>query len=124
MVTYDEYVKSILVQIMDSYKYISNLKDKPGDLDKIKVEWLKVSGLLNALVKKLETSKNTSENYAILLKKSKFYLENYDFEREITIMSGLYSEDPDRLRNIRYKIIESLDDKKFVEKIESIIPEL
>ena len=124
MVTYDEYVKGILVQILDSYKFLSNLKDKPGDLDKIKVEWLKVSGQLNALVKKLEASKNTSENYAILLRKSRFYLENYDFEREITIMSGLYSDDPDRLRNIRYKIIESLDDKKFVEKIESIIPEL
>lgn len=124
MVTYDEYVKNILIQIIDSYKFISELKDKPGDLDKIKVEWLKISGLLHVLVKKLESSNNQSDNYAMLLKKSKFYLDNYDFEREISIMSGLYSDDSDRLRNIRYKVIESLDDKKFVENIESIIPEL
>ncbi len=124
MVTYDEYVKSILEQILSSYRALSELKDRPGDLEKIKVEWLKISGLLHVLVNKIESQNNSSDNYNTLLKGSKFYLENYYFEREISIMSGLYSDDPDRLKNIRYKIIESLNDKKFLEKIESIMAEL
>lgn len=123
MVTFDEYVKSILNQIYDSYKTISSLKDKPGDLEKIKVEWLKINGLLTVLTNKLSLSKKLSDDLSSLLLSSTHYLENYDFEREISIMAGLYSDDSDRLKNLRLKVIESLQDKKLMEKIESIINE-
>ena len=46
MVTYNEYLKSILDQIIRiSYNLTSNVTDKPGDLDIIKKELLKLMDL-------------------------------------------------------------------------------
>ena len=121
MINLDEYVKGILVQILDSHKAISELKDKPGDLEIINKEWLKIIGLLKAMNIKIELAENNSDAYVELLKRSTYYLENYDFKREIEIMSPLYSEDTGRLKNIRLKILESFQDRKLVERIESLI---
>ena len=38
MVTYNEYLKSILLQILESYEHLKEINDKPGDLDVIKKE--------------------------------------------------------------------------------------
>ena len=51
-------------------------------------------------------------------------METFDFEREIEIMAQLYSEDSDRLKNMRYKILESFQEKKLNEKINDIIRQL
>ncbi|MFQ5573365.1 MAG: hypothetical protein ACE5EJ_03850 [Nitrosopumilaceae archaeon] len=120
MVTIDEYLKGILKQILESYGNILDLKDKPGDLELIKTEILKINGFFKVIVRKIESSGIQSDTYVRLLKKTKHFLSNYDFEREIETMTNLYSNDPDRLKNIRMKIVESLQDKKLMETIETI----
>ncbi len=45
MTSFDEYVKGILKQILESYQTLLNLNDKPGDLEIIKTELLKINGL-------------------------------------------------------------------------------
>ena len=124
MESFDEYVKRILKQILESYQLLSELPDKPGDLDIIKKEWLKTRSLFIVLIKKIENSEKNSDMYVELLKKLEYYIENYDFEREVETMFNLYSEDQHRLRNIRLKILESFEHKKLMEKVGSIIDEL
>ncbi len=120
IVSFDEYVKGILKQVLDSYQILLELEDKPSDLKIIKNELLKINGFLRVIVKKINSSNIQSDSLVKLSKRSKYYLENYDFEREIDTMSNLYSTDPNRLKNIRLKIIESLQDKKLIEIIENI----
>ena len=120
MVSFDEYIKGVLKQVLDSYQILLELEDKPGDLKIIKNELLKINGFLRVIVKKINSSIIQSVSFIKLSKKSKYYLESYDFEREIDTMSNLYSTDPNRLKNIRLKIIESLQDKKLIETIENI----
>ncbi len=120
MVTFDEYIKGILKQVLDSYQILLELEDKPGDLKIIKNELLKINGFLRVIIKKINSSNIQSDSFVKLSKRSKYYLESYDFEREIDTISNLYSTDPNRLKNIRLKIIESLQDEKLIESIENI----
>ncbi len=120
MVSFDEYIKGVLKQVLDSYQILLELKDKPGDLKIIKNELLKINGFLRVVVKKINSSNIQSDNFVKLSKRSKYYHKSYDFERELDTMSNLYSTDPNRLKNIRLKIIESLQDKKLIGIIENI----
>lgn len=124
MPTFSGYVKDVLSQIQTSYEIFTKLEDKPGDLDIIKKEWIKVDRLLDSLIKRIENSENTADVYQTLLRRCKHYTENYYFYREIEIMSELYSDDPHRLKNIRLKILESFEDKKFIQRIDETIREL
>ena len=124
MPTFSGYIKDILNQIKYSYETFENLDDKPGDLDILKKECIKIDSLLNSLIKRLENSDNDSDVYQNLIKKCKYYTENYSFHREIEIMSDLYANDPHRLKNIRLKILESFNDKKFIERISETIEKL
>ena len=120
MSTTEENLKRVLKQILESYRTLLDLKDEPGDLEIIKTEILKINGFFRIIIRKIESTQNQSDTFVKLLKKSKHYISNYEFEREIETMSILYSDDSDRLRNIRLKIIESLQDKKLIENIETI----
>lgn len=110
-----------LIQIHDSYQILKQLRDTPGDLEIIKNELTKINGLLQILVDNLKNIDNSSDKYVKLLSAVKFYLENYSFEREIETISMLYSNDTNRLKNIRISILDALQDKKLMEKVESII---
>ena len=121
MIDFENYLKGVLSQIIDSYKILEQLKDKPGDLEIISKELAKISGLLHVIVKKLESHSDNSDKYVKLSASAKFYLENYSFEREIETISKLYSEDSNRLRNIRSTILYALQDKKLIERIESLL---
>ena len=121
MDSFDEYVKGVLKKILDSHLILSQLQDKPGDLTIIKKEWLKIIGLIQALITKITTTEKNSDVYLDLLKRFEYYLENYDFRREVEIMIPLYANDLDRIKNIRLKILESFEDKKFIKKITSLI---
>ena len=110
-----------LIQIHDSYQILKQLRDTPGDLEIIKNELTKINGLLQILVDNLKNIDNSSDKYVKLLSAVKFYLENYSFEREIETISMLYSNDTNRLKNIRISILGALQDKKLMEKVESII---
>jgi len=120
MVSFNEYIQGVLKQVLDSYQILLELEDKPGDLKIIKNELLKINGFLRVIVKKINSSNIQSDSFVKLSKRSKYYLESYDFEREIDTMSNLYSADPNRLKHIRLKIIESLHDKKLIETLENV----
>ena len=86
MVTIDEYIKSILKQVLDSYQILLELENKPDDLKIIKNELLKINGFLRVIVKKINSSNILSVSFIKLSKKSKYYLESYDFESDIDTM--------------------------------------
>jgi hypothetical protein len=120
MTSFDDYLRGILEQILESNQILKNLQDKLGDLEIIKKEISKINGLITVVINKLEASDNSSDDFVSLLSAGKYYLENYDFTREIETMSKLYSNDSNRLKNIRYTILDSLRDKKLMEKIDTL----
>lgn len=124
MVTYSEYVKDVFEKILQSYNVIYNLKDKPGDLDTIKVELAKINGFLNVIIKKGDNVQSFKDDIEEIVIRAQKYHDDYYFEREIEVMEPIYSDDPDRLRHIRIKILESLNDRKLIERIKSITDQL
>jgi hypothetical protein len=124
MVTYYEYLKSILEKIIVAQNILTKLEDKPGDLMIIKKEILKINGFFQVLVNKIDTEKFQSTDFSDLKSKVEHYLENYSFEKEIETMAPLYSEDSNRLKNMRLKILESLADKKLMDNIEYMVEKL
>lgn len=124
MLSNNEYVKKILKQVLDSQHIIGKLKDQSGDLEIIKKELLKINGFFMVLVKKLGTENFQSRDLLELKSKTENYLDNYYFVQEIDTMSPLYSNDSDRLKNMRLKILESFQDKKLLDKIEELSEKL
>ncbi len=124
MSDFENYLNGLLSQIKDSVKIIDELKDNSGDLEIIKKELAKINGLFQVIVHKLDSIDNSSDKYMRLSYAARYYLENYSFEREIETMSKLYSNDSHRLKNIRYSILKSLNDKKLIEKVDSIMEKL
>ena len=124
MVTIDEYLKGILGQILASYKVLSSLNDEPKDLAIIKKELSKIRGLLLVLSNKLDNKKYQSDHLVSLYKLSTYYVTAYDFAWEIEKLSQIYYNDSNRLKNLRLLIINSLNDKNLVEKLETILIKL
>ena len=124
MVTYNEYLKNILKQILDSYKILKEIEDKEEDLNNIKKEMLKINGFLKVVSKKIDTDKIASSNFNIVKSKFKNYLDNYYFEKEIETMAPLYSNDLSRVKNMRLKILEALENRKMMEDVEELIEKI
>ncbi len=123
MATHDEYLKGVFQQIDDSHTVLSNLNDKSGDLDIIKRDLAKISGLLQVLSTKIESNKQEFSEYQHLLSPIRFFLENYNFFREIDTMAPLYSDDPMRLKNMRLTILGALDEKNLIGHIKAVLKE-
>ena len=121
MVDIDEYLKGILRQILASYKILTELNDGPDDLDTIKKELSKIRGLLQVISSKLGGKKYQSDHLVTLYKLSTYYIDTYDFTREIENLVPVYFNDPNRLKNLRLLIIDSLNDKKLIEKLQAIL---
>ena len=121
MVTIDEYLKEILGQILASYKTLTELNDNPNDLEIIKKELSKISGLLQVMRSKLDGKKYQSDHLVALYKLSTYYIDTYDFTREIENLAPVYFNDSNRLKNLRLLIIDSLNDKKLIEKLQAIL---
>jgi len=117
----DEYLKGILGQILASYKILTELNDDPDDLDVIKKELSKIRGLLQVICSKLGEKKYQSDHLVALYKLSTYYIDTYDFTREIENLAPVYFNDPNRLKNLRLLIIDSLNDKKLIEKLQAIL---
>ncbi len=124
MVTYNEYLKNILKQILDSYNKLKEIEDKDEDLNNIKKEMLKINGFLKVVSKKIDIGKITSSNFSTVKSKFQHYLDNYYFEKEIETMTSLYSNDLKRVKNMRLKILEALEDKKMMDEVEELIEKL
>jgi len=119
-----EYLKGVMRQILDSYNIIIQLDDEPSDLAIIKKELSKIRGQLTVLKNKLKSKEYQSDDLVTLYKVSLYYTETYDFSREINLLSQIYYNDPLRLKNLRLVIIESLNDKKLIEKFQEIFNRL
>ena len=124
MTNLDEYLKGILSQILASYNILSTLNDNPNDLDIIKKELSKIRGLLQVMSNKLDNKKYQSDHLVTIYKLSTYYINTYDFAREIEIMSQVYYEDSSRLKNLRVLIINSLNDKKLIERFQAMLVKL
>ena len=124
MIDINEYLKGILGQILTSYKILTDLNDEPKDLMTIKKELSKIRGLLLVLSNKLDNKKYQSDHFVNLYKLSTYYTSTYDFTWEIEKLSQIYYNDPNRLKNLRFLIIKSLNDKKLIEKLETILNKL
>ena len=120
MVTYNEYLKKILIQILESHTILQEINDKPGDLDNIKKEMLKINGFLKVISNKVDPLKITASDFKTVRTKAIHYLENYYFEQEIDTMGPLYSDDTSRIKNMRLKILEALNERKLMEEIQEL----
>ena len=113
----NEYLNSILKKILNSYSIIDELSDKSIDLELLEVEVRKINGLLLVLSKKITSITNNSSNAKSLEKNIVYYIQNYDFLREINLLLDTYSEDNLRVRNIRDSVLKSLNENKLIQKI-------
>ena len=68
--------------------------------------------------------KYQTDHLVALYKLATYYIDTYDFTREIEILGQVYYNDSDRLKNLRLLIIDSLNDKKLIEKLQTILIEL
>ncbi|MBA4718446.1 MAG: hypothetical protein HRO68_04900 [Nitrosopumilus sp.] len=124
MVTYNEYLKNILKQILDSYNILKEIEDKEEDLNNIKKQMLKINGFLKVVSKKIDSEKISSSNFKIIKSKFQYYLDNYYFEQEIETMAPLYSNDLNRVKNMRLKILEALEDQKMMDEVVELIEKI
>ena len=124
LMDFNEYLKGILQQILASYKILTELNDNPNDLHTMKQEISKIIGLSLVVKNKLEGKKNQSDSFVTIYKLFSYYIETYDFSREIDILAQIYYKDSNRLKNLRLLIIDSLNDKHLIEKLQKILNEL
>jgi hypothetical protein len=124
VVTYNEYLKNILEQIVDSYNTLREINDKKEDLEFIKIEMLKINGFVKVVLRKIDSDKTTSSNFKIIQSKFQHYLDNYYFEKEIETMAPLYSDDLNRVKNMRLKILEALEDRKMMDTVVELIEKI
>ncbi len=124
MVTYVEYLKSVLNHIVDSYNILEAIEDKPGDLKKIEKEILKINGFMRVVSNKIEIDKIPLTDFKITKKKFTDYLITYSFEKEIETMAPLYSNDVSRVKNMRLKILESLKNNNLITNVKELLEKL
>jgi len=117
MITHNEHLKNILLHVLDSYNNLKEIKDNPGDLEIIRKELLKINGFIKVMTNNIDSGNIQSSNFKPLKSKFQHYLENYFFEKEIETMAPLYSNDLHRVKNMRLKILESLEDKKMMDDV-------
>ena len=124
MVTYNEYLKNLLTQILDSYSILEKITDKPGDLDIIKKELLRINGFMKVIINKIDDDKIPASDFKTVKSKFRYYLNNYFFVKEIDTMSPLYSNDASRVKNMRLAILCALEDKKMMNSVGELIEEI
>ena len=116
----DSYIKSLLIQTLEVHAILNELKDEPGDLEIIKKQVEKVEGVLKMLSSKIEELDYSADDYVKLSKSIKFYLENNDFYNIIEAYK-LYDKDPQRIRNVRTKVITAIEEKHLIAKIKEML---
>ena len=124
VVTYVEHLKKILTHIIDSYDILEAIEDKPGDLAKIEKEMLKINGFIKVVSNKIDLDKIPNSDFKITKIKFLQYLEYYSFEKEITTMAPLYSNDVSRIKNMRMKILEALKNKNMIDNVKELLNNL
>ncbi|RNJ77080.1 MAG: hypothetical protein EB829_07115 [Nitrosopumilus sp. H8] len=121
MVSRNEHVRGILIQMLESHDILRD----PGyheDLDLVKKELVRINGFLKVMLKK--GGEVQSSDFRSIRTKFERYLENYYFEKEIDTMSTLYSGDVGRIRSMRLKILEALNEHKMIDDARRLVDEL
>ena len=85
---------------------------------------LKINGFLKVVSKKIDTDKIVISDFKIVKSKIQHYLDNYYFEKEIETMAALYSNDLSRVKNMRLKILEALEDRKMMDDVKELIEKI
>lgn len=124
MVTYDQYLTGVAGQVLDSHESLRAMSDGPGALEALGREDARIAALFGAIVSKVDAEREPGKLHSELAAAAGRYLERYSFAREISTASALYSDDPARARNIRLKMIESLEDGGLSRKIGHILEEM
>jgi len=124
MVTHNEHLKNILSHVLNSYNNLNEMKDHLGDLEIIKKELLKINGFIKVMTNNIDSENIISSDFKPLKSKFKHYLENYSFEKEIETMAPLYSNDLYRVKNMRLKILEALEDKKMINDVRELFDKI
>ena len=73
---------------------------------------------------KLDEKKNQSDSFVTIYKVVSYYIQTYDFSREIDVLAQVYYKDSNRLKNLRLLIIDSLNDRHLIENIQIILNKL
>ena len=120
MVSISDYIKSITKKILDSISIIENLDDNSESLEILKIELKHINGFLAIVIRKLENRNTISDLDITLLKIAKNYLNNNDFFRELEQITEIYSNDPNRIKNIKNLIIQSFYKKRFFDILNEI----
>ena len=120
MVTLSDYLKNIASKTLDSITIIENLDDNTESLQTLKVEMKHINGYLTIIIRKLENRDNVSDLHSELLKLSISYLNENDFFRELEQINEVYSNDPNRIKNIKKLIINSFHKKEIVSILDEI----
>ncbi len=110
--------------MVDSYNTLKKIEDRDEDLANIRKELLKINGLLKVVLKRAGSEKIQSSNWKIVRSKFQHYLDNYYFEQEIETMQPLYYNDLNRVRNMRLKILEALENKRMMDDVEELIEKI
>ena len=79
-----------------------------------------INGYLTIIIRKLENRDNISDLQSELLKLSISYLSENDFFRELEQINEIYSNDPNRIRNIKKLIINSFHKKEIVSLLDEL----
>lgn len=122
MPSFAEYVAGVIGQIEESAGAIRALGDRPGDLDVMRRECARTIGLVESLAARTEGAAGAAGGprgaaYAEIASLCRAYAGSYSFAHEIETMSGLYADDPGRLRSMRLKVCESYEGGRFIEKL-------
>lgn len=124
MQTFGQYVRGVLGEVVSARDELASLGDRPGDLEAIRREAARILGLLGSLAARLEAEGREADTYRRLQRGCRRYADSYYFDREISTMAPLYAGDPGRLRSMRLKVLESLDDGGLMGAISESMAEL
>lgn len=134
MPSFAEYVAGVIGQVAESARVVRALEGRPGDLGVMRREWARTIGLVDSLAERAggaaaeaaggDIDGRLAKAYEEIASLCRAYAESYSFAREIDTMSGLYADDPGRLRNMRLKMCESYDAGRFLEKLEGLAREV
>ena len=72
------------------------------------------------IVNKIDENKISSSDFRPLKLKLEYYMDNYFFVQEIETMSSLYSNDINRVKNMRLKILEAFNDRQLMNSIKDL----
>lgn len=124
MVTYDQYLSDVAGQVLESHELLRSMSDGPGALEALGREAARISALFGAIASRVRAEREPGRGHAELASAAQRYLDRYSFAREIETLSALYAEDRARVRNMRLKMIESLEDGGLSAKLGEILEEM